>query len=115
MSVKIVQGEDRAIKVLLKTSAGNAYDITGINEITADFRLATGLVLSKTMTGTDIVVDSAAGGEITISLEDADTALLAIGEQSFEVVTDLTAAPPTGERRVFQFEKQLNVVARLVV
>jgi len=114
MSVKIIQGEDRSIKILLKTSAGNAYDITTISEISAVFKNADSSVLTKLYTSGDITIQSEAGGEITVKLEDAETALLALGNQSFEIITDLNAAQPTGERRIFQFEKELQVVKRLV-
>ena len=114
MSVKIIQGEDRSIKILLKTTAGNAYDITGVSEISAVFKNADSSVLTKLNSVGDVTIQSHEGGEITVKLEDAETALLALGNQSFEIVTDLNAGQPTGERRIFQFLKELEVVKRLI-
>lgn len=108
---KIIQGEDRTIKASIKTESGAAFDLTGVTEITACFKKSDNSYLSVTQTGGQIAIQGSAGaGEIAISLFDTDTELLALGNQSFEVLIDKGT-----ERRIVQYVSKLNVVKRICV
>jgi len=108
MSAKIYQGEDRTLKCFLKNEEGNAYDLTGVTEITAKF-VGTSATVEVTLADGDIaVVSPAGGGELTITLSDTNTALLKKGITSFEVLVDKGT-----ERRIVQFLQALEVVQSL--
>lgn len=108
-SPKIVQGEDRLLKVSIKTDGGVPYDLTGVTEITACFKLAAGGYQDVTMTLGAIAVTSPTGaGLIEITLTDTVTALLATGTQSFEVLVDIGT-----DRKIVQFAKALEIVKRI--
>lgn len=105
--VTIYQGEDKDLNVFVKEESGKAYDLTGYTEITAVFKGTSGDI-TLTQTGGDITVNSAEGGDITITISDTNTALLITGTASFELLIDVGAV-----RRIAQYLKVLSVVARL--
>jgi len=110
-ALNIIQGEDRTLTVLLKDGDGNAYDLTGNTEITALFCAAAGGTLpsAPTKTGGEItIVGSADCGKIQIVLTDADTALLATGNQDFEIELDAGT-----DKRIVQLLKAINVLERV--
>ena len=108
MSVKIIQGEDRTLTVLLKQTGGLAYDLTGATEITACF-VGTSGTISKTLTATQIsIVGSADCGKITITLTDADTALLEEGTQGFTVDVEVGT-----DKRTINVANSILVEARI--
>lgn len=105
MSLKIIQGEDRTLTVLLKKSDGTAYDVSTATEIQADFcDVVTPGTISKTLTGTDIVVQ-AQTGQITIKLGDADTPLLDVGTQGFTI----TVTEASGDLRKINLANSIIV------
>ena len=107
MSVKVIQGEDRTLTVLLKEGTGS-YDLTGATEITACFNGTSGAI-SKTLTGTEIaVVGSNDCGKITVALTDVETALLEEGVQGFTVEVDKGTA-----KRIVNLANSLNVEAKI--
>lgn len=107
MSVKIIQGEDRTITVLLRQD-GSPYDLTGFTEITACF-IGTSGSITKTQTGGQIaVVGSNDCGKITIDLTDADTALLEEGLQGFTVDVDKGTT-----KRTVNLANSVDVEARI--
>jgi hypothetical protein len=108
MSVKIIQGEDRVLTVRLKNSDGSSYDLTGKTEITACF-IGTSGTITKLLTATQIaVVGSDDCGTITVSLTDADTALLSEGTQGFTVSVDKGT-----EKRKINLANSLKVEAAI--
>jgi len=87
--VKIIQGQDKTFRVKLRDKNGDPYDLTSNTEISACFMKADGTVLTVTKTSTAIVVASLIKGFIDVSLTDAETILLAVGEkQDFQVCVD---------------------------
>lgn len=116
-SVNIIRGSDRSIVLSITKKppcdgeCGDPFDLSGASQIKARFQKDDGSVLEVSQTGGAINVLSPIAGKIKISLSDADTSSLNIGEsQSFEVeiqigtITSLT-----------QLTGVLNVVERLFV
>lgn len=87
---KIVKGEDRILNIhLTEEDSGADYNLTGATEITVKFKNADLSVLTRTYTasgGVTIVSDVA--GKIQVSLTDAQTSLLYIGEASIYVTVE---------------------------
>ena len=111
MTAKIIQGEDRSLNVVIKTSEGKCFDLTGNTEITACFKETAGTFLSVTKTGGSIVVNSDEGGDITITLTDSETALLKMDKTAdFEILVDIGTT-----RRIVQFVDSLEIVKRICV
>ena len=104
---KIIQGEDRTIKVRVKTDEGACFDLTGFTIISAVFKNNAGGDITVT-SALEIAVTSAIGGELTINLTDTNTSALKLGNQSFELVID-----KPNDIRIVQFEKTLDVIRRL--
>lgn len=108
MSVEVIQGEDRTITVFIKDQDGNAYDLTGVTAVEGKFK-GTSSTVSVTQAAGDIAVVSPAGaGEMTITLNETDTAALALGTSSFELIIDKST-----ERRIVQFISGIKVTAAL--
>jgi len=104
MTAKIIQGEDRTLNCFIKDESANAFDLTGVTEITAKFE-GTSSTITVTLTGAEIaIVSPAGGGNITIELNDTNTALLAKGVKSFQVEVDKGA-----EKRIVKYLQQLTV------
>jgi len=84
----IVRGSDRDLKVLLRLSNGEPFDLNSVTEITARFLDENGTAVEKTMTGGDISIVSPSGaGRIKISLDITFTGSLQLGErQDIELV-----------------------------
>lgn len=74
----IIQGEDRILSLRVKQSNGGSFDLTGVTEITARFKKtdATTLEIKLTDVGAPIVVTDAVAGRYTISVTDAQSAVL---------------------------------------
>ena len=108
MSAKIYQGEDRTLKCFLKNEEDNAFDLTGVTEITATFQGASSDVVVSMGAGDIAVSTPAGGGELTIALNDTDSALLKKGLISFEIEVDKGT-----EKRIVQFLQALTVVESL--
>lgn len=113
MAIKIVQGEDFVLEANLKTTIGcktECFDLTGLTEATAVFKDTNDADISVTFTGGAIVVDGAdGGGRLLITLSDTFTAQIKTGTTvSFELEIEKGT-----DKRIYQFIKVLNVVARL--
>ena len=110
-TVKIVQGEDRVLKLRLRSPTcedeTEPFDLTGNTEIEVRFKKQDGTTLSKLKTTGGVVVTNLILGKFDVVLSDAETALLKIGSrQSFTVVVDIGTT-----RRVINFDSVLTVVA----
>lgn len=112
MSKSIVQGADSNIAVNLKIvkcdSSKIPFDLTGATEITFCYPLAAGGYGSVTLTGVEITVVSAEGGQLAVAISDAKTALMKIGTQSVEVVVD-----KSGAIEIFQLVSAITVNKRI--
>lgn len=104
----IYSGEDFSfnLDLGLKTPEGLIYDLTGVTEINAKFTKTDGTKLEKKLSTNDIsVVQPAAGCTIKISLSDADTNALKVGEGlGLSVYVDKNT-----ERRIADFTKVYSV------
>lgn len=125
MAVTIVQGEDRTINFQVKEVdssgvttyldlSGTVYDIelklAGTSG-TVSFKKST--VIPSTTTNEIVIVDGKAG-LFKVNMSDDKTELLKLGaNQNAEVLIDLTAADPAGERRIVQLSKAITVVKQL--
>lgn len=106
--VKIVQGEDKTVNLRLRDENGDPFDITGATPLKAIFKKTDGTLLEKGL-GTGVVIVNGPAGKLTVDLEDADTALLKVGEfQDFEVEINIGTA-----KTIVQFQKALTVRRRL--
>lgn len=103
--LEVFRGEDFTFRCFISNEDGGPFDLTGATEITARFIKSDGSVLSKTLTGSAIVVNSAEGGDISISLNDTDTESLKVGaKQAFDVKVDIGSTT-----RICYFSKNLTV------
>ena len=109
MSVKIIQGEDRLLTVLLKNSNSSAYDLTGATEVAACFinKDDENSPIQKNLASGVTIVGSADCGKITIKLEETDTVLLEEGVQGFTV----TVTEASGDLRKINLPNTINVEA----
>lgn len=108
----MVAGEDVTIACQMFKSNGAAFDITGVTEITGRFINADGSALSVLKSTGAIVVTSATAGQISITINDTQSALLktsSTDKQNFEVWVDISTT-----RRICQFLKALKVVAKII-
>ena len=83
--VKIIQGTDRQFSIRTLKSNGDPKDLTGLTTDDITIKMpGTDGDLSFDMTlnanGSGITIASAAGGRITVTLDDIDTALLEEGD-----------------------------------
>lgn len=104
-TLKIIQGEDRVIELVLRYDNGNPYPLTGVTEITVRFKKTDGTTLSATLTGTKVLIVSTEGGQISISLTDTETATLKLGSNPVTVVIDVNTA-----RRIVNIPNAIQVV-----
>lgn len=101
----IVKGEAVDLPLTVLQSNGKPYDLTGADEVEFCIYDQDGAVLSKKLTDTEITIDEAILGEITVALGVADTELLKVSDnQSFDV--KVTKA---GKPRIAKFERLLDV------
>ena len=119
--IEIVQNEDRMLIVTLQDKDGNRFDITDAEEIIARFQKTDGAILTKKLTPTIVVeppsttpggitIVSGPGGQLSIELLAADTALLKkVDRGDFEIVLTLDG----GDIRIVQFEDKLTVKEQL--
>lgn len=110
--LRIVQGTDRSLSVLLKNSNGTAFDLTGTTAIRALFKKANDSenLVEVTLEDDEIEVSgSNSRGEISITLSAEKTAQLRAGERlSWEI--EITKS---GAKHVSQFKESLDVYPRL--
>lgn len=106
--LKIIQGEDRVIKMSLKQKSCDeisALDLNTATEISVIFKNADKTELTKTLTGTDVSVSNANQGKIQVSLTDTETQALRVGEnQDFKVKVDFGS-----ETRIIKFDNCLTI------
>lgn len=109
MAIKIVQGEDRTLKIRLKDENGDAYDLTGQTEISAELQNSSGGCVTKTVTGGDVAVDGSDDcGVILVTLDEVDTAALIVGKGNMEIVIDKGT-----DRRIVQLKNSFEGVERI--
>lgn len=106
--LKIVQGEDRLIKLLLKkVNCGevSALKLTGASEISVIFKNADKSELIKLLTASDVSIVDEYEGKIQVSLTDTETKALRVGENlDFKVKIDFGT-----ETRIIQFMNCLTI------
>lgn len=112
-SLNIIRGSDKTFTILVTISGGcndgSPFDLTGATEIIALFENADTTILEKTMTGGAITILSAPTGKISVTIADAETALLNVGQsQSFEL--EIHIGPLIN---IVQFVGLLNVTDRV--
>ena len=101
----IYKGEDFPLRLLMKKTNGKYYDLTGATEITLRLKKQDGSILEKKYTLSQVIIVSLIGGEILVTLSDADTTLLLEKDlQDFDVVVDKGTS-----RRIAFFSKRLSV------
>lgn len=110
-TLSVIRESDRefSVRVTIKET-GAPFDLTGVTQIKAYFPKADGTALEKNMTPSGAIsVLSACAGKIKITLSEADTALLNVGEaQSFEVEIQIGT-----NTSIIQFVEALNVIDRV--
>lgn len=118
MAVTIVQGEDRTINFQVKevdSSGVTTYlDLSGtVYDI--ELKLAgTSTTVSFKKSASEIVIVDGKAGLFKVIMSDDKTEGLKLGaNQNAEVLIDLTAADPAGERRIVQLSKAITVVKQL--
>lgn len=103
--LKIIQGEDRLIKVTLFKDNCEPYDLTSATEITFMFPSADGNGIIKTLTASEVSIVNAVGGKIQTTLDDTDTnALRKAKNQDFKIKIDVGL-----ETRIVKFDDCLTV------
>lgn len=115
MSVEIVQGEDKIFTVDVKKSDGDAFDLTGFTDLTAEFKLAAGGALSLTTAangnGSVVTSPNPTCGRIQVSIDKVDTALLESGDsQDIEIIIE----DGSNELTILQLSGQMKVKERLI-
>ena len=106
--LKIIQGEDRIVKLRLKEvdcDELESIDLTTPTEITATFTNQDKTKLEKKLTDTEVSVSNAVKGRIQVSLNDTETMALREGkDQTFKVKVEFGA-----ESRIIKFEDCLTI------
>lgn len=87
----LIQGEDRTLVVRILKSDGcggtEAYDLSGVTEVTAVFKKSDKTKLVKLLSLSEVSIISPIAGKIQVNLSDTDTALLATGKnQDFALI-----------------------------
>lgn len=104
----IVKGEDVTLTFHIKKSDGSAYDLTG-KSVEMNFQGS-----SSTVSITGSLSATPADGEITVVIDETNTALLAVGTINAEAIIDLPSAGDNSrDRRIVQFKQAIVVVERL--
>lgn len=110
-TINIIRESDRefSVRITIKET-GDPFDLTGVSQIKAYFPKTDGTALEKNLSPSGaIVVLNALAGKIKITLSEADTALLNVGEaQSFEVEIQIGSITS-----IVQFVESLNVIDRV--
>src|SRR4051812_40766148 len=105
--ITIIQGEDKPLSLIFATITGR-WSLVGLTAMEIKFP-GTSATISKTLLSGAIVVTSAANGECSVALDNADTAGMTVGENiSAEVIADFGTT-----RRIFQLQKKFAVRATL--
>ena len=104
----IVKGEDVTLTFHIKKSDGSAYDLTG-KTVEMNFQGS-----AATVTVSGVLSATPADGEITATIDETNSALLATGTINAEAVIDLPSAGDNSrDRRIVQFKQAITVVERL--
>lgn len=111
--LNIIRGSDRefTIRVTLANGCadGEPFDLSGAAEIKILLRKDDDTILTKTMTGGSISILSACAGKVKVTLTDADTSSLKVGDaQSFEIEIQVGSITS-----IVQFTELLNVINRV--
>lgn len=102
----ILQGEERTLPFKFVKGDGSPYTLGVPDEIIFKFPKATaGQVLEKKLTLAEVVIVSDNFGQVTVKLQEADTALLKVGER-MDVFADITKGTVT---RKAKFKMVLTV------
>lgn len=113
MSVEIVKGEDKTFSIDIKDANGDAFDLTGFTELTAEFAGTAGKVTLTTAVDPNGQVASAnpVCGKMEITLTDVGSALLESGDtQDLEIIIE----DSSNELTILQLTGQLKVKERLI-
>jgi len=100
--VKIIKGEDKVLLFLHQLSDGRALDLTGK---TVNFKLK----INSVLTTIAATVTSAAAGEATLALTDAQTLLLASGVLNID-----SYVADGADLTIVQFYNQIQVAEAIV-
>jgi len=107
----IVQGEKINLPLTIMQSNGKPFDLTGMAEIIFCIKDSDGVTLEKKFSDSDVTIDDAKLGEITVKLSKANTlSLQAKDNQSFDVkISDNTDESLADVLRIAKFERLLYV------
>jgi hypothetical protein len=109
--ISIIQGEDAEITIRYQLENQDAYDLSAVTAITAEFRKTDGTVLTKTLlNGIVIVGGLPQNGKIAVTLTAVETALLKCGS-GLDIETSLTEGVII---KIVQFPGQLEVLKQLL-
>jgi len=108
--ITIVQGEDVDVIIRFELENEDAFDLSTVTAIEACFKKTDGTSLVKTLgSGVEIVGAQPQNGKIKISLTDAETSLLKIGQKQ-HIEVKLSEGI---KDKIVQFPNELEVKARL--
>ena len=106
---QIIRGADAVLTLVIRTSDGDALDLTDATAITVRLKKEDASELLKTLAAGAVEVESAHAGRIAVTLSETDTAGLYVQANApIEVVVDFGST-----RRIAQIRAGLNVVDRL--
>lgn len=98
---QIVQGEDKTLLLLCRDGEDRAFNLTGMT-------VTVKLKINNVLTILTPTVSNPVAGEVTLVLTDVQTPQLALGNLDIDLYAD-----NAGYITIFQFYKQIKVVARL--
>ena len=102
----VIQGEERDLPIKFVQEDGSPYVLNAPDEIKVRFKKADESILEKKLTLAEVVITSDPLGEVTVKLQEADTALLKVGDR-LDFAADVTKGTVT--RKVF-FKRGITVL-----
>lgn len=107
--VTLIQGEDREINfTVVDSEECIALNLTGATEIAVKIAATAGGAVTFLLSVAEVVVTDAIKGKFKVVMSDTKTALSKLGEQSVEVIIDIST-----NRRIVQLEKALLIKKKL--
>lgn len=96
----VITDEDRVLPLQLLKKNNRPYSLAGVTEIRARFVKNDNTVLEVTLTGLSIAIVDSAAGRITVSLTDAQVALLKVKDrQDFDIIVEKGSEKRRGKAR----------------